>query len=67
VIFVTTHAYKRAKQRAGFNKKAIERMSEIAYNRGTIINDDTETKKQYGEFVYVFTGKRLLTIYRHKE
>ena len=61
-MIITKHAYKRAKQRAGFNKKTTERMATKALEQGDDCAFQNAKGKQYGNFIYVFKDDILITI-----
>ena len=58
---ITKHAYKRAKKRLGWSKKTLDRMAEKIYNE--IKAEDDGRARIYGDFIYVFDGIKLVTVY----
>lgn len=78
-IYVTEHAYKRAKERLGWSRNTTARIVSKIYENGTCIRDIkgslrpwTEKKLErggskesriYGDMLYVISGGMLITLY----
>lgn len=78
MIAITKHAYKRAKERLGWNKKALERMAPVVLADGIRIGQTSGpfrryldshihkghavTLRIYGRFIFLFTDDCMLTI-----
>lgn len=79
MIEITKHAFNRAKERYGLNKKSFKRLAEKAYDLGKRQNDLKGKLKKYvsylakeyksvpilyGSFLYFFKNDRLITTYQ---
>ena len=78
-IEITDHAYKRMKERNGWNKKAASRMAERAFERGKDLKgtdnhlvrlwamnrtkDNDGIYKLYGKDVFIFHSRVLVTVF----
>lgn len=60
---VTRHAYKRAHQRLGFSRSALDRMAGIALEKGECSFDSDAIRVTYGQHTYLFKDDILITVY----
>ena len=77
-IFISQHAYKRMKERLGWNKKTSERMMKKVYDTGKRDNDlkgylavwlkkkhmfmDNDDVVIFGEHIFLFRNRVLVTV-----
>ena len=77
----TNHAYQRAKERMNWAPKVLDKMMQLAFDKGVQHKDTKGTLHRYitklylqnnianhiriyGEDIYLFNGKTLITLYR---
>lgn len=56
MITVTNHGAKRIRQRCGISKKSVDRLANIAFEKGLTYNDITGSLKRYVASLYNFNG-----------
>lgn len=68
-LYITKHAFKRAKKRLSWPKKALKRMAQKAFDFGVCISSRELKGTELvllGEIIFVFESITLLTIYPAK-
>jgi hypothetical protein len=62
-MYITHHAYARAKERFGLGKESIERLALRAWERGKYIHSSMDSVTiKYGEKLFVFVAGNLVTV-----